>query len=249
MDAEQGSAGRVATGTPRYMRRRCWSSGRLAAWRPSRPEPGGTLVTTGLMAGVYLAFSIAGDARTGAATTTAPTSQAMRGMNTAILNALVRRRLRRPAAARRRSRWSRASATARTSAGCALALALYVVTLVVTAVVNVPLNNRLDSTEPVEDARALFEKRWVRLERRTHGGVHALVRRPRRRSRSAEQLEHGRLEGALLGGGGAVVLGDQVAGRSWCRSRRGRSPAGRCRSSSRSWGCCRGTPRPRRPPP
>ena len=27
---------------------------------------------------------------------------------------------------------------------------------------NVPLNNLLDSTEPVEDARALFEKRWVR---------------------------------------------------------------------------------------
>ena len=40
-----------------------------------------------------------------------------------------------------------------------LALALYVVTLVVTGVVNVPLNNRLDSTEPVEEARALFERR------------------------------------------------------------------------------------------
>ncbi len=44
----------------------------------------------------------------------------------------------------------------------ALAVALYVVTLLVTAIVNVPLNNLLDSTEPVEDARALFEKRWVR---------------------------------------------------------------------------------------
>ena len=32
----------------------------------------------------------------------------------------------------------------------------------ITGVVNVPLNNRLDSTEPPEDARALFEKTWVR---------------------------------------------------------------------------------------
>ena len=44
----------------------------------------------------------------------------------------------------------------------ALAVALYVVTLLVTAIVSVPLNNLLDSTEPVEDARALFERRWVR---------------------------------------------------------------------------------------
>jgi uncharacterized membrane protein len=36
------------------------------------------------------------------------------------------------------------------------------VTLAITAVVNVPLNNRLDTTEPVEEARALFERRWVR---------------------------------------------------------------------------------------
>jgi uncharacterized membrane protein len=28
--------------------------------------------------------------------------------------------------------------------------------------VNVPLNNRLDTTEPVEEARAVFERRWVR---------------------------------------------------------------------------------------
>ena len=44
----------------------------------------------------------------------------------------------------------------------ALALGLYVVTLVVTGAVNVPLNNRLDTTEPVEEARAVFELRWVR---------------------------------------------------------------------------------------
>jgi uncharacterized membrane protein len=36
------------------------------------------------------------------------------------------------------------------------------VTLVVTGVVNVPLNTRLDTTEPVEQARALFEPRWTR---------------------------------------------------------------------------------------
>jgi len=33
---------------------------------------------------------------------------------------------------------------------------------VVTGVVNVPLNNRLEDTEPVEEARAVFERRWVR---------------------------------------------------------------------------------------
>ena len=44
----------------------------------------------------------------------------------------------------------------------AAALSLYVATLVITGVVNVPLNNRLDSTEPPEAARALFEKTWVR---------------------------------------------------------------------------------------
>jgi len=33
---------------------------------------------------------------------------------------------------------------------------------VITGVVNVPLNNRLDSTEPPDAARALFERRWVR---------------------------------------------------------------------------------------
>ena len=39
---------------------------------------------------------------------------------------------------------------------------LYVATLVITGGINVPLNNRLDSTEPPEEARALFEQRWVR---------------------------------------------------------------------------------------
>ena len=42
------------------------------------------------------------------------------------------------------------------------ALALSLLSFAVTVLVNVPLNNRLDSTEPVEEARALFERRWVR---------------------------------------------------------------------------------------
>jgi uncharacterized membrane protein len=118
-----------------------------------------TLVTTGLMAGIYMAFSIAvlpglarGDDRTYVG--------AMRGMNTAILNG-----------------WffvvfvgplvlgivSVATGVGEDGFGWTLvALVLYAATLVVTGVVNVPLNNRLDTTEPVEEARALFERRWVR---------------------------------------------------------------------------------------
>jgi len=120
----------------------------------------GQLATTGLMAGIYLAFSIAvmpgltrNDDRTYVA--------AMRGMNVAIMNgwffvvflgplplgilAVVTRLPDHDALW-----WT------------VLGLLLYVGTLVVTGVVNVPLNNRLDSTEPVERARALFETRWVR---------------------------------------------------------------------------------------
>ena len=118
------------------------------------------LVTTGLMAGIYLAFSIAvmpGLARRDDRTYV----EAMRGMNAAILNgwffvvfvgplplgvvAVVTR------------------LPDHDSLGWTiLALALYAVTLVVTGVANVPLNNRLDSTEPLEEARALFERSWVR---------------------------------------------------------------------------------------
>jgi uncharacterized membrane protein len=42
------------------------------------------------------------------------------------------------------------------------ALGLYIATLLITGGINVPLNNRLDSTEPPEAARALFERTWVR---------------------------------------------------------------------------------------
>src|SRR6478735_5214040 len=120
----------------------------------------GQLATTGLMAGIYLAFSIAvmlGLARNDDRTYVG----AMRGMNVAILNgwffvvflgplplgilAVVARLPDHDGLV-----WA------------ALALVLYAATLVVTGVVNVPLNNRLDSTEPVEDARALFERSWMR---------------------------------------------------------------------------------------
>ncbi len=118
-----------------------------------------TTVTTGLMAGVYLAFAIAvmpGLARNGDRTYV----EGMRGMNVAILNG-----------------WFAVVFGGPLLLGIVtvvtgfdeddfvwvlLALVLYAVTLAITAVVNVPLNNRLDTTEPVEEARALFERRWVR---------------------------------------------------------------------------------------
>ncbi len=117
------------------------------------------LVTTGLMTGIYLAFSIAvmpGLARAGDRTYV----EAMRGMNAAILNGwffvvfLGPLPLGVVAVATRFPDHDGLG-------WIALALALYAATLVVTGVVNVPLNNRLDTTEPVAEARAVFERRWV----------------------------------------------------------------------------------------
>lgn len=123
--------------------------------------PVATLVTTGLMAGVYLAFAISvlpGLRRTSDATFVA----AMRAMNTAILNlvfavvfagplllGLLTVVLRLPAGERDGLGWS------------LLALLLYAGTLVVTAVVNVPLNNRLEALADPHEARQVFERRWV----------------------------------------------------------------------------------------
>jgi len=117
------------------------------------------LVTTGLMAGVYLAFSIAvmpglarGDDRSYVLS--------MRGMNVAILNPVFAIVFGGPLLL---GVVAVLTGLDRDDLGwVALALGLYVATLVVTGVVNVPLNNRLDSTEPVKEARALFERRWVR---------------------------------------------------------------------------------------
>ena len=118
------------------------------------------LLTTGLMAGVYLAFSMAvlpGIARGDDGTFVA----AMRGMNGAILNPVFGLVFGGPLV------FGLAALITRLPDGerigwTAAAVLVYVVTLVITGVVNVPLNNRLDSTEPPEAARALFEERWVR---------------------------------------------------------------------------------------
>ena len=120
-----------------------------------------TLVTTGLMAGFYAAFSVAvmpGLARTDDHTYV----HAMRGTNIAILNGWFAVIFGGPLLFGAVAAGSRFGEPDGDLGWVALAVALYVVTLLVTAIVNVPLNNQLDSTEPVEDARALFEKRWVR---------------------------------------------------------------------------------------
>jgi uncharacterized membrane protein len=116
------------------------------------------LVTTGLMAGIYLAFSISvlpGLGRTDDRTFVA----AMRGLNAAILNPLFLVVFLGPlplglvAAASRLPDQDGLG-------WVAVALVLYVATLVVTGAVNVPLNDRLDDTEPESAARQLFETRW-----------------------------------------------------------------------------------------
>ena len=119
------------------------------------------LLTTGLMAGLYLTFGIAvmpGLARQSDRTYV----EAMRGMNVAILNGWFAIVFGGPLLLGVVAVATRLGGGHDDLGWVALALILYVATLVITAVVNVPLNNRLDSTEPVEEARALFETRWVR---------------------------------------------------------------------------------------
>ena len=118
------------------------------------------LVTTGLMAGVYLAFSIAvlpGIARTDDDTFVS----SMRGMNAAILNPVFGLVFGGPLV------FGIVAVATRLPDGddissIGAALGLYIATLLITGGINVPLNNRLDSTEPPQAARALFERSWVR---------------------------------------------------------------------------------------
>jgi uncharacterized membrane protein len=117
------------------------------------------LLTTGLMAGVYLAFAIAvlpGLARQDDRTFVA----AMRGMNQAILNGWFAVVFAGPlllggvAVATRLPSYDGLGWSA-------LALAAYGVTLGATAVVNVPLNSLLEATDSHSEARTQFEGRWV----------------------------------------------------------------------------------------
>ena len=117
------------------------------------------LLTTGLMAGVYLAFSIAvlpGLARQDDLTFVT----AMRGMNQAILNGWFAVVFGGPLVLGVAAVATRLPSYAGLG-WAALGLAAYGVTLGATAVVNVPLNNLLESTDSHAEARALFERRWV----------------------------------------------------------------------------------------
>ena len=120
------------------------------------------LLMSGLMAGLYFAFStsvLPGIGRRDDSTFV----DSMRAMNSAILNPLFLLVFLGPAPLGLVAAATRLGEGHRAGLGWATTgLVLYVVTLVITGVVNVPLNNRLDSTEPPEAARALFEQRWVR---------------------------------------------------------------------------------------
>lgn len=121
-----------------------------------------TLVTTGLMAGIYLAFAVSvlpGLGRTEDRTFVA----AMRGMNAAILNPVFFVVFLGPLPLGILAVVSRVPD--HDGLGwVVLALVLYVGTLGITGAVNVPLNDRLDSTGPGTEnesaAREIFERRW-----------------------------------------------------------------------------------------
>lgn len=120
------------------------------------------LLTTGLMAGLYLAFSTAvlpGISRRDDDTFVS----SMRAMNAAILNPLFLLVFLGPVPLGLVAAATRLGDGERAGLGWVLTgLGLYVLTLAITGVVNVPLNNRLHVTEPSAAARALFERRWVR---------------------------------------------------------------------------------------
>lgn len=122
----------------------------------------GALLTTGLMAGIYVAFSIGvmpGLARTDDQTYVT----AMRAMNESILNGWFAVIFGGPlvlglvAALTHLGPGRRA-----TLAWLGAALALYVVSLLVTGAVNVPLNDDLAAAPSVTEAREAFHDAWVR---------------------------------------------------------------------------------------
>ncbi len=120
------------------------------------------LLTTGLMAGVYVAFGIAvlpGLTRTSDRTFV----EAMRAMNIAILNGWFAVVFGGPLVFGVVAAVTRIPAGERAGLAPALVgVGLYALTLAVTAAGNVPLNNRLQDTADVEVARHGFERRWVR---------------------------------------------------------------------------------------
>jgi uncharacterized membrane protein len=126
---------------------------------------GAATVLTGLMAGLYFAFSVAvmpGLAAAGDRTFVT----AMQGVNVRILNPLFGLAFAgaalTPAAALLLH--LPGGGTRAAVPWVAAALVLYAASLVVTFTVNVPLNNALDAAgdAPRQEARAAFEARWVR---------------------------------------------------------------------------------------
>lgn len=122
----------------------------------------GALLTSGLMAGIYVAFSIAvmpGLARTDDQVYVT----AMRAMNVSILNGWFAIIFGGPLVLGLAAALTHLGPDHRaTLAWLAAAVLLYLVSIVVTGTVNIPLNDDLASASSLAEAREAFHGVWVR---------------------------------------------------------------------------------------
>lgn len=122
----------------------------------------GALLTTGLMAGIYVTFSIAvmpGLARTDDQVYVT----AMRAMNVSILNGWFAIIFGGPIVLGLAAALTHLGADHRTTlAWLAAAVILYLVSVVVTGALSIPLNDDLASASSVTEAREAFHDAWVR---------------------------------------------------------------------------------------
>ncbi|AKU16299.1 DUF1772 domain-containing protein [Luteipulveratus mongoliensis] len=121
-----------------------------------------TTLTTGLMAGLYLTFSIA--VMPGLSATDDRTFVlAMRSMNIKILNGWFAIIFGGPIVLGILALVVVAVGSHKEALPWLIAaVVLYAATLAITFGINIPLNDKLEATKAIEEARKLFEDKWIR---------------------------------------------------------------------------------------